>query len=182
MAAKLTVQFDEKLLERVKKKLKRLKKPLTRNDANELGVDVVDRMKKSISKGSGTIKGFRRFEKYRGGYRDQIKKKGYVRVGKTKISKKLRPINLKLTGSFLASLANKVSSDKNGYSTIIGIFGAKQIEKEKGHRAGGTKKHPNTQGVRPILPTKKGEQFTSIIQQTIIKFLNKVIKKQIKKK
>lgn len=175
---KFTATFDEAILDRIQKKLIQLKRPVTRQQANKLGKATVKEMKNLISKGISPIKGDGRFEAYRGSYKEQIAAKGYVTVAGRKESKKLRPVNLKLTGKFLKALKSKVERVKSGYSPVVGYFKTSEQKKEQGHR-----EQQNNQGFRPTIPQESlGEVFASKIQQLVLKFLNRAVRDTARKK
>ena len=177
MALKFVAKFDERVTDQIVKKLKRLKRPVTATEAGAMGKAVVREMRGMISKGISPIRDIKRMEPYRGGYKDRIRKKGSITVGGIKFTKRLRPVNLKLTGKFLKALKSKVERSVSGFSPIVGYFKQSEQLKEQGHR-----EQKNDQGFRPTIPQAPREQFALKIQQIILKFLNSALKKQVQKK
>jgi hypothetical protein len=195
--------IPSKELNALGKKLKRLKRPVRRNEANTIARRIRNMMINLISVGLSPIRGRKRFEGYRGSYRAQIagtakkakklakkrkaskeelkKTGGYVWVKGRKVSKNLRPVNLKLTGDMLANLKYWVERDKTGWSANVGYTKKSEKLKEEGHRKGGTDKYPNTQGVRPTIPqADQGEEFAIKIRDVYLKFFDDSIEKRTK--
>lgn len=179
MALKFKANIDHESSNRIIKKLKRLKRPVSVNDAKLIGSTIAEEMKNQISKGISPIAGKGRFEGYRGGYKDRIKEYKNVRVNRRGYPKKLRPINLKLTGKFLKGLKHWTRGGfLGGFAAIVGFKTSDKlsVKKERGHREGA-----NDQAERPIIPKGK-EFFSRRIQNKVIKILNAVIKRETKKK
>lgn len=78
-------------------------------------------------------------------------------------TKRPRPVNLLLTGSFLKALEYKLTGTAGKYGLEIGFFDAKEALKEEGHREGA-----NGQPKRPIIPVLR-EEFAQTIQNEIWK-------------
>lgn len=92
--------------------------------------------------------------------------------------KRPRPVNLLLSGEFLAALEHRVVGIAGQYSVEIGFFedsdkdrktGVHPAIKEQGHREGA-----NGQPERPIIPIGR-EDFQISIQKAIIKIVDEVI-------
>jgi len=178
MPVKFKAEVDTKALESIKKKTKQLKKPVTRDFARQIGRVIVKEMKRIIKRGVNPIKGWGKFPAYRGKYRKQIQKKGYVNVDGERVSKKLRPVNLKLTGKFLSTLTSKAEPDKTGFSAVVRYKTDLSEKKEDGHRTG-----HNEQAERPTIPQKKlREDFQKSISDKYIRLFNKAIKRVTDKK
>lgn len=178
MALKFKADIDMKALNSLKKKTRDLKKPITRDFARRIGQVTVKEMKKLIKKGLSPLKGAGSFPAYRGSYGKQITKKGYVIVGGTKYRKKLRPVNLKLTGDFLKSLKYRVVKGKTGFDTKVGYFKLKSIDKEEGHRTG-----HNEQAERPTIPQRRlKEDFKRTISEKYVGLIDKAIAKVANRK
>lgn len=99
-----------------------------------------------------------------------IKSRGYPYSVQDKYpDKRPRPVNLFLSGDFLAALEARVTGSAGGFGLEIGFFDSDQAVKEQGHReqAGG-------QGFRPIIPIDR-EEFALTIQRVIIKIVDQVI-------
>lgn len=173
--AKLVAKLDNRSTELIKRKIKALRAPLTRPVATKLGLQIIRQMKSSISKGKSTIKGRGAFPPYRGSYRKNIQKRGFISVNRKKVTKKLSPVNLKLTGDFLKALKFKIVTARIGSGITIGFFKPEEILKEEGHR-----KQKNKQAKRPVIPNQR-EQFSTTIQRIYLKVLNRQIRKIAKR-
>lgn len=92
-------------------------------------------------------------------------------------SKKLRPVNLKLSGDFLRDLTyrSQVAPPIKGASPTIdiGFFGGLSEKKESGHREG-----VNGQPKRPTIPQKK-EEFSPSIYRRLVKTITGLVKRKI---
>lgn len=86
-----------------------------------------------------------------------------------KQGKKPRPVNLLLTGQFLADLEYVVTQTGQGVGLEIGFFNATQADKEQGHREGA-----NGQPERPIIPVLR-EDFAQSIQKVIYEKIEEAI-------
>lgn len=170
------VKFDDAAMKRVVEKIEEVSMPMDSQTAKKIGDEVVDAMKASIETGSSTIMGRGKFEAYRGTYRKRIQKYGYVHTEDGKFSKRLRPVNLKVSGKFLDSLKATVQRVKGGYASVIGFSDKKSQKKEQGHREGA-----NEQAERPIIP-QSGEKFTQRIQEIYLSLINERIARVIKRK
>ena len=162
-----SVLIDDKALKELSKQLKKeINQAITSKVAKEVGSTVVKEMKRMIAAGLSPIREKGRFEGYRGGYLDAIRK-GRLR------GKRERPVNLKLSGDFLKSLTSSVRL--NG-GTVIYFNSAKSRKKEQGHR-----EEHNNQAKRPIIPQGSEEFAVSIMRkiekiytQRIIDVLNRL--------
>jgi hypothetical protein len=134
-----------------------------RNAKAELKVETHKEIVKSIERGVSPVKGFGRFVKYSTAYLDKIRSGTYR-------SKRIRPVNLKLTGELLKSLS--VSITKNGLSIS---FDNKLADIHNREGAGKSKT------VRRMLPTNKGEQFSRSITTRLKEVLDRVAKTIFKK-
>lgn len=177
MPLNFTARYDKAAHERLVKKLKELEHPIDRKTANDLGKKIIKEMKNMISKGISPILGHGRFDAYRGSYRDRIRKYGYIKNRDGKHSKKLRPVNLKLSGKFLKNLKHRVVSEKTGFGVSIGFRDKTSYKKERGHR-----EKANNQAFRPIIPQAKNEKWSARIQDIIIDFFDLGVKKITSKK
>lgn len=131
-----------------------------KKEAKEGGAEVLrEETLKSIRRGVSPVRGFGRFEPYSETYKTAIKKKRYP--GKRRI----RPINLTLTGEMLKSIFSKVKKN----SVIIG-FDNKLADIHNRLGAGKSKV------VRRLLPTNEGEKFTRKITSELSKRLTKIAK------
>ena len=151
-------------LGKLQKFLKRLKKPVDGKTAKKIGKETVVMMKSSVSKGLSPIKSRGRFKAYKKSYKDRITRSKMF-------GKKLKPVNLKLSGTFLKQLTFKVRRGKFGSLPEIGFFKSYGIDLEQGHREG-----QNNQEKRPIIPdTSSNENFSVKITQMIRKEIKKAI-------
>lgn len=200
MAIKLKTTFPDKSIDRLLKKIKDAQQPLSKKDYKQLGRRMVAAMKILIRKGISPVRGggFKtRFPGYKDSYKKQIRgqlrfittRDGTVvpiekRRGKKGKSfkpdprfknKKVRPVNLKLSGDFLGALDSKVSV--RGRSVKIGYFDRKQRKKEKWHRegAGGQLK-------RPTIPNPPEEKFAAAVMDVFRRMVRKRLKEKTKRK
>lgn len=86
--------------------------------------------------------------------------------------KKVRPVNLLLSGKFLANLL--VRARPRGIS--IGFFSQPYIDIEGGHRTGGAK-GVNDQPQRPIIPQGSEQLSRSIYQKLVTALRDRIIKR-----
>jgi hypothetical protein len=157
--AKFTIKIDDRDVKRLVERLQ--KNPINADTQRTLGASVINAMKAMIERGQSPIKGERRFKPYRGSYRDNIKKKKFK-------GKRLRPVNLKLTGKFLRSLKHKV---KPG-GVFVGYFNPLSKKKEQGHR-----EEHNLQEFRPTIPDRREkEEFAVRVQKVIFDVINARVK------
>jgi len=147
--------------DKVKVRLKSLADPLSKDEAESLGTAVVKRMKELISKGQSPIEGRGKFPAYKRPERYPGKRKAHS------------PVNLELSGDFLADLDSRAVRIKGGYVTEVGYQSSKQQVKEQGHRAGA-----NRQPKRPTIPAGRGESFV----QSIIAAYRKIALGAIRKR
>lgn len=136
-----------------KKQIQKYKKVAAREVAKTLEVEIVT----SISRGISPVKGEGRFNKYSDSYTKQIKAGTYGE------SKRIRPVNLKLTGDLLRSLI--VKATKKGISVI---FDNKLADIHNRVGAGKSK------AIRRMLPTQRGEEFSRSITMRLREVLNRV--------
>ena len=169
-------KIDNAAMKKVLNKIEELSSPIDQTTAKKLGDRIVSMMKDVVSVGSSPILGRGKFEAYRGEYRRRIQKYGYIHTDEGKVSKRLRPVNLKLTGKFLEALKYTVKKTTNGYATTIGFFESKNQKKEEGHRKGA-----NGQAERPIIP-QGGEKFSTVIQNEYLDIINEKIARITKSK
>jgi hypothetical protein len=84
-------------------------------------------------------------------------------------NKKLRPVNLFLTGEFLFHLQGVVTGAAGAHGVEIGFFDDKNAKKEDGHRVG-----VNDQPKRPIIPIGS-EDFAQKIQIIIFRKIEQAL-------
>ena len=126
-------------------------------------------IKKSILSGISPVGGQGRFEKYSPSYLKAIKS-GYVGHGKTP-----RPVNLKVTGDLLKAINGRVKKDR------LEIYLKHELAIIHNSKGAGKSKV-----LRRILPTEKGEKFStalmSYLKKEVIKAAKKVISRRFPKR
>ncbi len=90
-------------------------------------------------------------------------------------NKKVRPVNIRLTGHQLRNYKFKIINVKNKFRIRLGYFNKFAALKEQGHADG-----VNGQPVRQTVPNKT-QQFSSKITQIIIRVLLRNLEKNLKK-
>jgi hypothetical protein len=164
--------INKAAMKKVLDKIQELSEPIGQRTAREVSREVVEKMREVIASGKSPILGNGSFEPYRGQYRARIQKYGRVNG----YSKKLRPVNLTLSGKFLESLKGSVQKVKSGYAAVIGFSDKKSQKMEQGHREGA-----NGQAERPVIP-QSGEKFSTIIQKVYVDIINERIATIAKRK
>jgi len=166
--AKKSVQFKvdtKQFVAKMKAKLGR-SQPDER-DKRFMGAYVVNQIKKLSSKGISPIKGHpKRFPAYKGKYKEGIEKRHKRFKGK-----RLRPVNLRLSGDFMKSL--KYRATKKG--VLVGFFKPSEAAKEQGHR-----ERANGQGFRPVIP-QRGETFIPTIINKLVDIMRKGVERRLKR-
>lgn len=163
MEVKLSLKQQQ--IDKLKEKLRKLQSPVDKNTASAIGALVVKEMTDMISKGISPIEGAGRFPAYKAQSRGKGQKQGYpyntkeYREGK----KKVRPVNLYLTGDMMKDLTYEPIEVKGSWRTEIGYFTIDSILKEIGHRDG-----VNGQPKRPTLPQGQ-EGFAQRIQRILFR-------------
>ncbi len=191
-------KFKRDLKRQVKKYGEEAIDKMVQRDLKKIGDQTVGEMKDQISKGLSPIEGWGRFPAYKWvGKANAIKriarnlskdrrararlkakeaisgKYPYSVMGKYP-DKKVRPVNLYLSGRFLSKLRAYVV----GAQLLIGFGGAKDTKIEHGHRTGGIK-GVNDQPQRPIIPIGN-ETFTRSILSRLLNKVRLAIEKEIK--
>lgn len=157
--AKVKVNVDVKF-----KVLEDLKLLESKTVLGLIAPDIMDEIKSLISKGISPVKGFGRFEAYKAQARKTKGKssqagRGYpYSVMKKYPDKKVRPVNLKLTGDMLNALVWEIFAGK----IKIGIFDKTQKEKAALHQEGS-----DSVPQRRFIPSSKGEDFTISVRRVI---------------
>jgi hypothetical protein len=116
---------------------------------------VVDEIRDHISEGKSPVAG-KKFKHYSSGY--------------AKIKGRKRPVDMTVSGDMLKSLSSKKTK-----TSFFVFFKSKIAEYHDSLGAGRSKI------IRRLLPTKRGERFTKVIQNRIIKALNDAVKKAVSK-
>lgn len=184
----MTFSLKVKNLKKLKDQLAELKAPVSEETAKEIGKTVVEEIKALIKRGISPIQSEGKFAPYKAvgkvsqakrlkltgkkskkARKDLIKgakQRGYpYTVQKQYPGKKISPVNLELSGSFLKDLTYKVSRAAKSFVSEVGYFDELSAKKEQGHREGA-----NSQPKRPTIPTG-GNEFTERISSKINKIL-----------
>jgi hypothetical protein len=130
----------------------------------ELGRVAVKEMRKSLERGISPVRGERRMAAYSESYSEAIKK------GWLEHDKKVRPVNLILSGQMLRSIEYKASRG----SLEVGIWDSDMVELASYHQDG-TDKMP----ARRFIPTDNGEYLTVTIDRALLNKLKQIIKDSI---
>lgn len=155
--------------------IKDIRKLTSSKYTDPIAESILDQMKDVISTGLSPIRGFGRFEAYKAQSRNRGgKKTGYPYNVQTKFpGKKVRPVNLELSGDMLDALDYKNVRD----GIELSIYKKAEAEKAKTHQQG-TDLVPQ----RRFIPSTKGEQFiTSItvsIKKMFVEALDKIIRSE----
>ena len=150
--ARVRVKVNTKSLER---RLKKAQDAMIRNVQRELPKLIID----DIEKGISPVKSKGRLQKYSDSYRNAIKK-GYIK------NKKIRPVNLKLSGDMLRSIFSRTNANKLtvGFDSEVATY----------HNRLGTGKSKTK---RRMLPTEKGERFNRKITLSLGELIKDTIQK-----
>lgn len=184
--------------EQLRKLLKEFPEALTKTFAESMGKEIADEMRSMISKGISPIEGRGRFPEYKAvaaakalkktaakgklgkqtrTQAKQLEKQGYPRtVQKQFPDKKLRPVNLKLSGEFLSNLKSKTINIREKFQVNVGFFSSKWVKYETGHREG-----VNGQPSRPIIP-QNDEKLAKRIQLKIREMFKNQLNRHFKRK
>lgn len=136
-------------------------KRLIRDLKKEIPETLRDSILKDIGGGRSPVKGKDRFKQYSDGYKKKIK------GGKDVFSlKRIRPINMTLTGEMISSFFSRLK----GNTIVIGFDDPKA---DFHNRLGAGK----SKVVRRLLPTQSGEEFNRSIQTDLRDTLNRVANK-----
>jgi len=146
---------------KINKNFKKIFEKALKQSAKKMGKLLLKESLKSVEKGKSPVKG-KRFPNYSQAYRDAISDGRYSRYGK-----KLRPVNLNLSGKMLKS--GRVRLTNKGFQIYFTDKKAPWINE-------GTNKMP----ARRFIPLKS-EDYTKRIYQNLEKILAKNIDKEIKK-
>jgi len=115
-----------------------------------------------ISKGVSPVAGLARYGQYKPSYQ------GSIKAGYQGGSKRVRPVNLHVTGELRGSQKVKASNGKVNISY--------SDEKAKYHNVG-----TNNMVRRPLLPTNKGEEFSRVIAKFLFGKAKKVFDAVLRK-
>ena len=154
----------------------------SRSFAEQVSSVVKHHIKRSIAVGKSPVQGVGRFPGYKavetnkklrkvkkGG--GKISKVGYPYSVQSQFpSKKVRPVNLFLSGKYLSDLDHKISVRKK--SLTIGFFRGLSKKKAQTHNEGLHPKVPQ----RKHLPTGKDERFTASVDRVLKELFAKRLK------
>ena len=163
--AGVKVIFDVTEFRRIQKLIKDGSR-ISKRTADKIGASTLRQYKRFIRKGISPIRGKGRFPGYKPSYEAAIRSGRFP-------GKRLKPINLKLTGQFLRSLRSTSKKRGKNFRAIVGYFNRKAAVKEQGHRVGA-----NQQRKRPTIPQGR-EQLNVDIQQKLIQILLKDLNKNL---
>jgi len=159
--AKITIDIKRGIAEAFQIKYNKDLRDITKKWSKASPSIVIKNMKKAITSGNSPVKGHGRFPNYSSSYSGQIKKGRYKEYGK-----KLRPINLTLTGQMLRSLISRRTS--SGFT----VYFTSPIAKYHNDLGAGRSKV-----IRRLLPLAGStEQFKHIITKEIQASLRKMAK------
>lgn len=131
----------------------------------ELGAVAVKEMRLSLERGISPVRGERRFAAYSASYTEAIKK------GWLEHEKKVRPVNLILSGRMLRSIEYKAQKGL----LEVGIWDAEMVELA-GYHQEGTPNMPQ----RKFIPDTQGEYLTVTIDRALINKLKEIINRSIR--
>lgn len=146
---------------------------ITPSIAKQIEMVVKQGINEMLDVGTSPVRGYGRYEAYAA---QRLDPKKYPNSVKSKYpNKKIRPVNLQLTGAMIKSI--KVLSS-SGDKVSIGIPSGKESLKAETHNEG-TQRHRVPQ--RKFLPTGPGEEFVVSIQRKILAILEKAVSDRLKK-
>lgn len=148
------------------------KKAISDKVKRDCAKTTIEMMKEFIARGSSPIGNRGRFPAYKASRERNRKGYPFNTPQFKRGSKAIRPVNLRLTGAFLASL-RLVSLTANGF--YVGFTDAKSKLKERGHREGA-----GGQPERPIIPSGN-EQFNATIRNEIIRKMREALRAAIQR-
>lgn len=159
----------------INRDLRKIKREVVKASGKEAAEELKRDIVKTIESGNSPVKGQKRFEKYSDSYQTAIKDKRYP-------GKRIRPVNLKLTGELLRSIASRVTT------LGITIFFTKKVKSKLGtknlaeiHSFEGAGK---SKTIRMIIPEKDGDFKTSVklnATNTIKKTTEKIVRKYLRR-
>jgi hypothetical protein len=143
---------------------------LTQSDLKTIGLATIQEMKIAIAKGISPIEGDARFPAYKWARASKSERAGKYPWSEQKNhpDKKIRPVNLSLSGDFLDALEAR---PKRG-GVEVGFWNRKFEKYEKGHREGA-----NGQPSRPIIPDDT-EKFSRSILRRIENAVKDIFRKK----
>ena len=131
----------------------------------ELGQVAVKEMRLSLERGISPVRGERRFAAYSASYTKAIK------AGWLEYEKKVRPVNLILSGRMLRSIEYKAQKGL----LEVGIWDAEMVELASYHQDGTT-----NMPQRKFIPDTQGEYLTVTIDRALINKLKEIINRSIR--
>lgn len=155
----MTVKIKHESLEKIIESVKSVR------NLEELGRVAVREMRLSLERGISPIRGERRLANYSASYSKAIK------MGWLEHAKKVRPVNLILSGQMLRALEYKAQ-----YGLLeVGIWDSEMAELA-GYHQDGTDNMP----ARRFIPTQKSEQLAVTIDRALINKLKDIINRSIR--
>lgn len=133
---------------------------------SQLGEVAVKEMRLSLERGISPIRGERRLANYSESYSKAIKE-GWLEFK----DKRVRPVNLLLSGNMLRAITHEASRGK----LQVGIWDQAMAELASYHQDG-----TDNMPARRFVPTEQGEQFTVTIDRALINKLQDIIKSEIR--
>jgi hypothetical protein len=155
----MSVTIKHGALERITEALKSVR------NLEEVGRVAVAEMRKSMERGISPVRGERRMASYSASYTKAIQK------GWLEHAKKVRPVNLILSGRMLNSIEYRASRGL----LEVGIWDSEMVELA-GYHQDGTDKMP----ARRFIPTNRSEYLTVTIERALINKLKQIINDSIK--
>jgi hypothetical protein len=166
----IKLKLDPKTVQNISNNIKRNLQNISVEFANQGGEPPRAEIKKLIEAGISPVEGVGRFKGYSESYTEQIKsRKARDEDGKIQSGKRIRPVNLTLSGKLLKSLKVKALGNKI------------QISFNRKTKSGDDLAKIINDGGRRILPTERGERFHRSITKKFIEIASKIIRKYLDK-
>lgn len=153
-------KLKELTTDKLKQAIENANRQWTAVMATELKTTIV----KTIQSGMSPVEGVGRYKGYSESYSEAIREGRYRQYGK-----KLRPINLTLSGTMLRSIKARQGKDN------LTIYFSSPIAKYHDEEGAGKAKV-----IRRMLPSKPNEKFSRTIWTNIIERYNRILKQQLK--
>ena len=156
--------LGKKLKELTTDKLKQAIENANRQWTAIMATELKNTIVKTIQSGMSPVEGFGRYQGYSKSYSEAIREGRYRQYGK-----KLRPINLTLSGTMLRSIKSRQGKDN------LTIYFSSPIAKYHDEMGAGKSKI-----IRRMLPSQPNEKFSKTIWTNIIERYNRILKQQLK--
>lgn len=158
--AKRSVTIRNDALEKIKGAF------MKKRNLDELGKVAVSESKLCLERGISPVRGNRNFERYSQSYQNAIRK------GWLEKSKKVRPVNLYLSGDMLREFKHRIRSDRR---LEIGIWDPKMAKRAIYHN-NGTKHIPR----RRFIPVDRDEKLAVTIDRALFNAIQDIINRETK--